>query len=69
MSSLREIMASAWCGPAAASGPALLDWVLVAIAAAVVGFAFFKAVVYTLRPGERERSHIKWRILDDQDPP
>jgi hypothetical protein len=69
MSTLREIMASAWCGPEAASGPAPLDWVLVGIAGAIVSFAFFKAALHTLRPGERERTHIKWRILDEEDRP
>jgi len=69
MSTLRELMATAWCGPDAASGPTPLGWVLVAIAAAIVCFAYTRAIRNTLRPGESERSHIKWRILDDEDRP
>ncbi len=67
MRTLEEIMASAWCGPDVTSGPATLDWVLVAFAAGIVGFAFFQAIRLTLRPGECEPGHIKRRILDDED--
>ena len=67
MSTLREIMASAWCGPQAAAGPAPLDWVLVGVASAIVAFAFYKALRHTLWPGERDRTHIKRRILDEEE--
>ncbi len=67
MSALREIMASASCGPQATAGPASLDWVLVGVASVIVAFAFYKAVRHTIRPGERDRTHIKRRILDEEE--
>ncbi len=67
MSTLREIMASVWCGPQAAADPAALDRVLVGVASAIVVFAFYKALRHTLWPGERDRTHIKRRILDEEE--
>ncbi len=67
MSMLREIMAWVWGGPHAAAGPTPLDLVLVVLASAMVAFAFYKALRHTLRPGERDRSHIKWRILEEDE--
>ncbi len=67
MSMLREIMAWAWSGPHAAASPTPLDLVLVVLASAMVAFAFYKALRHTLRPGERDRSHIKWRILEEDE--
>ena len=66
MSMLREIVAGAWSGPHAAA-PTPLDWVLVVLASAMVAFAFYKALRHTLRPGEGDRSHIKWRILEEDE--
>ncbi len=67
MSTLREIMASAWFGPQATAGRAYLDWVLVGVASVIVAFAFYKALRHTIRPGERDHNHIKRRILDEEE--
>jgi hypothetical protein len=71
MSTLREALleAGAWCVTSPPGGPSPLDWILVGIAAAIVSFAFIEAARHTFRPGERARTHIKWRILDDEDRP
>ncbi len=48
-------------GPTASA----LDWILVAVSAAVVVYSLFAAIRYTLRPGETDRRHIKFTILED----
>ena len=45
----------------------LVDGGLVALAAAIVLWAFYAAVRYTVRPGEEDRYHVKRRILVDED--
>jgi hypothetical protein len=45
----------------------LVDGGLVALAAAIVLWAFYAAVRYTVRPGEEDRQHVKHRILVDED--
>ena len=66
MSMLREIMAWAWSG-SHAGVPTPLDWVMVVLASTMVAYAFYKALRHTLRPGERDRSHIKGRILEEDE--
>ena len=44
----------------------LVDWSLVALAAAVVLWAFYAAVRYTVRPGEEDPHHVKRRVLFDE---
>ena len=51
---------------AMASGPSLSDLVLVALGAIVVVVTTAYAVLYLVRPGEAAASHIKRRILDDE---
>ena len=48
-------------GPTASA----LDWILVAVSAAVVVYSLVAAIRYTLRPGETDRGHIKFTILED----
>jgi hypothetical protein len=67
MSTLREAMASAWCGAQSTGEPAALDWALVSVACLVVAYAFYKAIRHTWKPGEEDRKHVKWRILDEED--
>ena len=71
MRTLREAMleVGAWCVSAPLGGPTPLDYFLVTIAGAVVVYASCKALRHTLRPGERDRAHIKWRILDEDGRP
>lgn len=38
-------------------------WVAVVVSSALVIWAIWKAVMYTLRPGEEEPDHIKRQIL------
>jgi len=45
----------------------LVDWGLVALAAAIVLWAFYAAVRSTVRPGEEDLHHVKRRILVDED--
>jgi hypothetical protein len=44
-----------------------VDWALVVLAAAVVLWAFYSAVRYTIRPGEEDPHHVKRRIVVDED--
>ncbi len=70
MTTLREALleAGAWCVTSPPGGPSPLDYLLVSIAAILVIYAACEAVRHTLRPGERDHAHIKWRILDDEEP-
>jgi len=43
----------------------IVEFILVAIALAVVLLSFYLAIRYTLRPGENSPDHIKRRVLDD----
>jgi hypothetical protein len=45
----------------------LVDGGLVALAAAIVLWAFYAAVRYTVRPGEEDLHHVKRRILVEED--
>ena len=40
------------------------EWVLVGIAGLVGAWSIWKAVAYTLRPGEDDPGHVKRLILD-----
>lgn len=39
---------------------------IVFIAAAVVAWVFYLAIRMTISPGETDRSHIKWSILEEE---
>ena len=69
MSTLRDALleAGAWCVTAPPGQPSPLDYALVGVALALVLYAFSKCVRHTLRPGERDRSHVKWSVIDDED--
>jgi len=55
-----------WChGQPAGGTHSIVEWVLVALAAVTVAYAFYKAVRHGLYPGETSKDHVKWRILDD----
>jgi hypothetical protein len=45
----------------------LVDASLVSLAAAVVLWAFYAAIRYTVRPGEEDPGHVKRRILAEDD--
>jgi len=69
VSSLRDVIASAWCEPGAAQTPGPLQWLLVAVAGAVLAYALWQAVWHTTWPGESDETHIKRRILDEEPRP
>ena len=70
MSTLADALleAGAWCTTSPPGGPSPLDYFLVSVACVVVLYALVEAVRHTLRPGERDPGHIKWRILDEERP-
>ena len=50
------------------AGPqAAWEYVLVAVAVIIVGWVFYLAFKYTLKPGEEQADHIKRRILEKDD--
>lgn len=71
MTTLREALleVGAWCMTSPPGGPSRLDYGLVALAGLVAVYAAYKAIRHTLRPGEQNRDHIKWRILDEEEAP
>ena len=44
------------------------EWVLVGVAGLAAAWSIWKAVVYTVRPGEQDPAHVKRLILDDRGP-
>lgn len=42
-------------------------WLMVAVALAIVIYTFYFGIARTIWPGETDRSHIKYRILNDLD--
>ncbi|HKC49901.1 MAG TPA: hypothetical protein VKF60_03850 [Myxococcota bacterium] len=69
MSRLADVIASAWCEPGTVQAPGPLQWLLVALAGAVLAYALWQAVRHTTWPGESDETHIKRRILDEERPP
>lgn len=69
MNTLRDALleVGAWCTTRPPDGPSPLDWALVSLGGLIVLFAFAKALRHTLRPGESDRTHVKWRILEEGD--
>ncbi len=69
MKTLREAIleAGAWCITSPPGGPSPLDYFLVSIAGVIVIYAGYKAIRHTLRPGERDHDHIKWRIIEEEE--
>lgn len=51
-----------------ATHASVLEWALVLATAIVLVWALALAIRYTLRPAETEPSHIKRRILFDDEP-
>tara|TARA_R110002167_G_scaffold134882_6_gene321189 strand:+ start:876 stop:1109 length:234 start_codon:yes stop_codon:yes gene_type:complete len=49
------------------SSPMIFDWLMVAVAAAIVIYTFYFGISRTIWPGETDPSHIKYRILNDSD--
>lgn len=47
------------------SPDSILDIFLAVGAVIVVVWSFYLAVRYTIRPGEKERNHIKRRVLNE----
>jgi hypothetical protein len=62
-------MTPALATPALAAHPfeglSAWEWVLVGAAVLAAGWAIWKAVLLTLRPGETDPQHIKRQILED----
>lgn len=48
--------------------PGIWDYAIVAIAIVVLVFFLCLSIKYLIRPGEKEGSHIKKKILDDDIP-
>jgi len=69
MTTLREALleVGAWCTTYPPGGPSPLDYFFVSLAGVIVLYAGYKAVHHTLRPGESNRDHIKWQILEGED--
>lgn len=44
-----------------------VEWVAIVVAQAVAVWAIWKAVMYTLNPGEEEPDHIKRVIFQDEE--
>lgn len=42
-------------------------WLIVAVSLAIVIYTFYFGIARTIRPGETDPSHIKYRILNDRD--
>ena len=53
------------CGFDGSDNDYLFGWFVVAIAAALVIYAFYEAITKAIWPGEQESTHIKYQILDD----
>jgi len=51
---------------AGASHASLLEWMLVCAAAVILVWVLGLAIRYTIRPREAEATHIKRRILEDE---
>jgi hypothetical protein len=46
-----------------------VEWITAVLAAATSLWSIWLAVRYTLKPGETERDHVKYSILDDEPRP
>jgi hypothetical protein len=60
--------AAAGAAPLVAHGrlpDSAVEWGIFAVAAVVTGWVLWKAVRYTMRPGETEPDHVKRSILTD----
>jgi len=57
------------CGFDGGGGSNALGWFVVGVALLLVIGAFYIGVTSALWPGERDPSHIKYRILDDEETP
>lgn len=55
------------CGFDGSDGNLLFGWLITASALLIVIYAFYVGITKTLWPGETDRSHIKYRVLDDSD--
>lgn len=47
----------------------VFEWLLVGLAALLVVWVIWRAVILTIHPGEDEPDHIKRMILNDDTPP
>ncbi|MEZ5492067.1 MAG: hypothetical protein R3F50_17415 [Gammaproteobacteria bacterium] len=54
------------CGFDGSEGSTVLGWVVIGIATVLVIYAFYKGALGMLDPGERDESHIKYRVLCDE---
>ena len=54
------------CGFDGSEGSAVFGWGVVITATALVIYAFYQGIVSMLDPGERDRGHIKYRVLTDE---
>jgi len=52
-------------GHSAAARPAFYEYLLVAVAVVVLAWVLYLAVRMTVRPGEKEKNHIKRLILEE----
>lgn len=42
-----------------------MDWVIVAIVAAITLYTLIFSIIYLVKPGEKKDGHIKYSILED----
>jgi|TARA_B110001452_G_scaffold196345_1_gene166351 hypothetical protein len=54
------------CGFDGSDGNDLLGWFVVGTSTALVIYAFYAGLLYIIRPGEYDRTHIKYLVLDDE---
>jgi hypothetical protein len=58
------------CALSYAAGPhSMVEIAIVIPVIAIVAFAFIQAIRFTLRPGKHTPTHIKWRILEEDQGP
>ncbi|MCG8432900.1 MAG: hypothetical protein MJA83_02585 [Gammaproteobacteria bacterium] len=55
------------CGFDGRSGYSIPGMIVVLLALVAVIYAFYRAIISTIWPGETARSHIKHRILSDEE--
>lgn len=49
-----------------AEAPGLISYLIAAVATLVVVWVLYLAARMTISPGETDRSHIKWTILEEE---
>ena len=61
-----DILASV-CGFDGQAGNSVVGWFVIALAFLIVVYAFYLAITRMIFPNEENKSHIKFRILEEGD--